>query len=188
MRSSECGVRSKNVRFVIGLAAVFLVSSCGYHFSGTGAVVPEGLKTISIPVFFNGTNEPYIDVEVTQAVVEEFMTDGRLKVVGLEEADLALIGRVIKYEVKPLSYNSASSALQYQVHLVVQARLENVRSKKILWQEPRIESGFISDYAVSYDVAGRADIGLTKIAKEAAIKKASQDMAWTLRSRVLEGF
>ncbi len=87
-------MRSKNVRFVIGLAAVFLVSSCGYHFSGTGAVVPEGLKTISIPVFFNGTNEPYIDVEVTQAVVEEFMTDGRLKVVGLEEADLALIGRL----------------------------------------------------------------------------------------------
>jgi hypothetical protein len=42
---------------------------------------------------------------------------------------------------------------------------------------------FISDYKVTI-----GDITVTKIAKEAAIKKASQDIAWTLRSRVLEGF
>src|SRR5574337_749200 len=155
MRSAERGVRSNNIKIIIYLAAVLLASSCGYHFSGTGAIVPEGLKTISIPVFLNETGEPYVDVEVTQAVVEEFMTDGRLAVVSLEDADLALKGRVIKYEVKPLSYNSASSVLQYRVHLVVQASLVNVRSKKVLWQEPRIESGFISDYPVSYDGAGR---------------------------------
>ena len=47
-----------------------------------------------------------------------------------------------------------------------------------------IESIFISDYAVTHRATSRS----TRIAKDAAIKKASQDIAWTLRSRVLEGF
>ena len=172
----------------ISLALIAIAPACGYHYSGTGGIVPEGVKTISVPVFFNATNEPYVDVDVTQAVVEEFLVDGRLKVVSLEDADLALRGRITKYEVIPLSYNPQSYVQQYRVHLVVDVTLEDLRTKKVLWQERRIESSFISDYAVSYDTTGKADITATKTAKDAALKKASQDIAWTLRSRVLEGF
>jgi len=181
-------MRSKSVRLIISLVLVLLVSSCGYHISGTGGIVPAGVRTISVPVFLNATNEPYVDVEVTQAVVEEFMTDGRLKVVGLEEAELALRGKVVKYEVTPLSYNPQAYVQQYRVHIVVDASLKDLRSKKILWQEKGIQSSFISDYTVSFDATGRADIRGTRVAKDAAIKQASQDIAWTLRSRVLEGF
>ena len=181
-------MRSKSVRLIISLVLVLLVSSCGYHISGTGGIVPAGVRTISVPVFLNATNEPYVDVEVTQAVVEEFMTDGRLKVVGLEEAELALRGKVVKYEVTPLSYNPQAYVQQYRVHIMVDASLEDLRSKKILWQEKGIQSSFISDYTVSFDATGRADIRGTRVAKDAAIKQASQDIAWTLRSRVLEGF
>lgn len=176
-------MRSKNFRFIVPLVWVLLISSCGYHFSGTGAIVPEGVKTISVPVFFNATNEPYVDVEVTRAVVEEFMTDGRLKVASLEEAELALRGRIMKYEVIALSYTAESYVQQYRVHMVVEASLEDLRAKKILWQERGIESSLISDYAVTL-----GDVRSTRVAKDAAIKKASQDIAWTLRSRVLEGF
>ena len=42
--------------------------------------------------FVNGTNEPYVDVEVTKAVVNEFLTDGRLKVSVRRAADLVLKG------------------------------------------------------------------------------------------------
>ena len=94
MRSAECGMRNNRIKaLVLVLLACCSLSSCGYHFSGTGAIVPEGVRTLAVPVFFNETNEPYVDVEVTQAVVEEFMTDGRLKIVSLEEAELALRGK-----------------------------------------------------------------------------------------------
>lgn len=165
-----------------------VLPSCGYHLSGTGLLVPEGATTIAIPVFINGTNEPVVDVDVTQAVVDEFLADGRLKVVGLEGADLALRGKVTKYEVTALSYTVNSYVQQYRVRLVVDASIEDLRSKKVLWQEKNIESVFISDYPITYNAAGLTDIRLTKIDKETAIKKASQDIAWTLRSRVLEGF
>jgi outer membrane lipopolysaccharide assembly protein LptE/RlpB len=181
-------MRSKSVRLVISLAVVLLVSSCGYHISGRGGIVPEGVRTLSVPVFFNATNEPYVDVEVTQAVVEEFLTDGRLEVMSLEEAELALRGKVVKYEVTALSLYLQTYVQQYRVRLVVDASLEDLRSKKVLWQEKGIESSFISDYTVFFDATGSADIRGTRVAKDAAIKKASQDIAWTLRSRVLEGF
>jgi outer membrane lipopolysaccharide assembly protein LptE/RlpB len=181
-------MRSKSVKLIFSLGLVLLVFSCGYHISGTGGIVPEGVRTISVPVFFNATNEPYVDVEVTQAVVEEFMTDGRLKVVSPEEAELALRGKVVKYEVTPLSYNPQAFVQQYRVRIVVEASLEDLRSKKVIWQEKGIESVFISDYAVSFNATGGADIRGTRVAKDAAIKQASQDIAWTLRSRVLEGF
>jgi outer membrane lipopolysaccharide assembly protein LptE/RlpB len=179
--ASEATGRPSSLLMVFLL--LLLLSSCGYHFSGTGGIVPEGAKTIAVPVFFNATSEPYVDVEVTQAVVDEFIVDGRLRVTGLDEAALALRGRVLKFEVSPLSYNAQAYVQQYRVHLTVEATLEDLRTKKILWQERGISSNFIADYAVSI-----GDIRLTRIAKETAIKKASQDIAWTLRSRVLEGF
>ncbi len=172
-------------------AALFfllLLSSCGYHISGTGGIVPEGSKTIAVPVFFNATNEPSVDVEVTQAVVDEFMTDGRLKVVSPEEADLALHGRIVLYEVNPLSYTAQSFVQQYGIHLVVDASLEDLRSKKVLWTGKGIESKFISNYTVSYDAVGQLDLRGTRVAKEAALKSACKDIAGTLRSSVLEGF
>jgi hypothetical protein len=141
-----------------------------------------------VPSFLNNTNEPYIDVDLTAAVVKEFITDGRLRVVDVAEADLVLRGRVVKYEANPISYTPSSFAQQYRIRMVVDASLEDLRTKKVLWKENGIEAVFLSDYPVSYPSPERVDITMTKIAKEAAIKKASQDIAWTLRSRVLEGF
>ncbi len=184
-RPSSRGFKGGRPSYIVVLLAflIMLTASCAYHFSGTGSLLPPGADNISVPVFFNATSEPYVDVEVTQAVVEEFLTDGRLKVMALEEADLVLRGTIIKYEVVPLSYNPQSFVQQYRVRLVVEAALQDIRSKKILWQEKGIESNFIADYAVTL-----GNITATKTAKEAAIKKASQDIAWTLRSRILEGF
>jgi outer membrane lipopolysaccharide assembly protein LptE/RlpB len=181
---------------VVLLAA--LASSCGYHLSGTGGVVPEGTRLIAIPVFINGTNEPYVDVEVTQAVVQEFLTDGRLKVVSPEEAELVLHGKVTTYEEVPLSFTAYAHIQQYKVRLTVEARLEDLRTKKVLWQEKKISSLFIADYSVAYapitapttsiPIGEAANIPQTKISKGSAIQKASRDIAWTIRSLVLEGF
>jgi outer membrane lipopolysaccharide assembly protein LptE/RlpB len=173
------------------LLAVLLAAgtiSCGYHLSGTGSLVPPGTETIAVPSFVNSTNEPYVDVEVTKAVIDEFIADGRLHVVDVEVADLVLRGRTVKYEAIPVSYTASTYVQQYRVRLVVDVVLEDLRSKKVLWQEKGIEAVFISDYAVLYNAAGQVDITTTKILKERAITRASQDIALTLRSRVLEGF
>ncbi len=195
MKTGRNGVWRNRIKYFVCLAVLLFASSCGYHFSETGGLVPEGTKRVAVPVFINGTNEPYVDVEVTQAVVQEFLIDGRLKVVSPEEAELVLHGKVTKYEVLPLSFTASAHIQQYNVRLTVEARLDDLRTKKTLWQEKRITSLFISDYAVAYTaptttvpVGDAANISQTKISKESAIQKASRDIAWTIRSLVLEGF
>jgi len=177
-------MRKRNHAGIIILAILLMaMSSCGYRLSGKGSLVPEGSRTIAVPAFINNTNEPYVDLEVTKAVVDEFIADGRLRIVDVEAADLALRGVVVNYEVTALSFTADVFVQQYRVRIVVNASLEDLRAKKTLWKEAGIEAVFISDYKVSI-----GDITATKIAKESAIQKAGQDIAWTLRSRVLEGF
>lgn len=171
------------ITIAVLFASLAITTACGYRLSGTGLLVPEGTKTIAVPGFINLTNEPYVDVEVTKAVTDEFIADGRLRVVDVESTELVLRGRVVKYEVTALSYTASNYVQQYRVRLVVDVSLEDLRSKKVLWSEAGIEAVFIADYKVTI-----GDITTTKTAKEASIKKTSQDIAWTLRSRVLEGF
>jgi outer membrane lipopolysaccharide assembly protein LptE/RlpB len=175
-------VRNKII-IIVSLASILGVHACGYRLSGKGSLIPPEARTIAVPAFINNTNEPYVDVEVTKAVVDEFIADGRLRIVDVEAADLALRGVVVNYEVTALSFTADVFVQQYRVRIVVNASLEDLRAKKILWKEAGIEAVFISDYKVSI-----GDITATKIAKESAIQKAGQDIAWTLRSRVLEGF
>ena len=160
-----------------------LLSSCGYRFTSVGGLVPEDARTIAIPTFMNGTGEPYVDVEVTKAVVSEFLTDGRLKVVSAETADLVLKGKVTKFDMTPSAYTVDNYVQSYTVSLGVNVTVEDVRTHKIIWQETGVGSVFNAGYNVSI-----GDITATKIAKEAALKSASRDVASTLRSRLLEGF
>jgi len=160
-----------------------LLSSCGYRFTPVGGVVPEDSRTIAVLAFVNDTNEPYVDVEVTKAVVDEFLADGRLKVVSSEVADLVLKGSVTKFDMTPSSYTTDNYVQSYTVGIGVNVTVEDVKTHKIIWQEKGLGSVFVSSYQVTL-----GDITSTKIAKEAALKTGSRDVASTLRSRLLEGF
>lgn len=177
---------------VVLLALSLLVSSCGYRFTHVGGIVPEDAKTIAIPAFINGTAEPYADVEVTKAVVNEFLTDGRLKVVSADTADLVLKGTVTKFDMIPSAYTTDNYILSYTVSLGVNVTVEDAKTHKLIWQETGIGSIFNAGYGVSIVTTpsgvSTVDITATKIAKEAALKSASRDVASTLRSRLLEGF
>lgn len=165
------------------LSLLLLLPACGYHFTPVGGIVPENAKTIAIPVFINGTYEPFIDTDVTKAVVDEFLADGRLKVVDREAADIILKGTVTKFEITPTSYTADTYVQSYNVSIGVSITIEDAKAHKVLLQDTGIGSVFNSGYAVAI-----GDITRTKIAKDAAVKNACKDLASTLRSRVLEGF
>jgi hypothetical protein len=168
---------------VLVLLSLLLLSSCGYRFTSVGGIVPEDTKTIAIPAFINGTAEPYVDVEVTKAVVNEFLTDGRLKVVSAETADLVLNGKVTKFDMTPSAYSTDNYVQSYTVSIGLNVTVEDVKTHKLILQNTGIGSVFNASYGVSI-----GDITVTKIAKEAALKNASRDVASTLRSRLLDGF
>jgi outer membrane lipopolysaccharide assembly protein LptE/RlpB len=173
------------------LALLLLLSSCGYRFTSVGGLVPEDTKTIAIPAFINDTAEPYVDVEMTKAVVNEFLTDGRLKVVSAETADLVLKGKVTKFVMTPSAYTIDNYVQAYTVSIGLNVTVEDVKTHKTLLQDTGIGSVFNASYGVSSvtsNGASTVDITATKIAKETALKRACRDVASTIRSRLLEGF
>lgn len=176
-------MRNENVKLALLVILSLVLFSCGYRFTPVGGVVPEDSRTIAILSFVNGTTEPYVDVEVTKAVVDEFLADGRLNVVSSEAADLVLRGSVTKFTMTPSGYTSDSYIQSYTVSLAVDVAVEDVRTHKVIWQEKGLGSVFVTNYSVTL-----GDITSTKIAKEAALENASRDVASTLRSRLLEGF
>jgi outer membrane lipopolysaccharide assembly protein LptE/RlpB len=179
---SEASGRLSSLGLVL-IALLLLLPACGYHFTPVGGIVPESAKTIAIPVFINGTYEPLIDTEVTRAVVDEFLADGRLQVVGLEAADVVLKGTVTKFEITPTSYTADTFVQSYNISIGVNITIEDAKAHKVLLKDSGVGSVFNSSYAVFI-----GDITRTKIAKDAAVKNACKDLASTLRSRVLEGF
>jgi Lipopolysaccharide-assembly len=175
--------RYRAVALLIAFLLAASASACGYHFALRGGIVPENAGSIAVLAFVNKTNEPYVDVEATKAVVHEFLTDGRLAVAGPDSADLVLRGTVVSFQLTPLAYTAASYVEQYSVGIALDVSVEDAKTHKIIWKENGLSSSFVSSYSVT---AG--DITSTKIAKEAALEKACQDVASTLRSRVLDGF
>jgi len=174
---------NENVKIAFLLILSLVLSSCGYRFTPVGGVVPESSRSIAILSFVNSTNEPYVDVEMTKAVVDEFLADGRLQVVSAEAADLVLKASVTKFTVTPAGYTPDNYVQSFTVSIGVDAEVEDVKTHRRIWQERGIGSVFVFSYPVTL-----GDITSTKIAKEAALKSACRDVASTLRSRLLEGF
>jgi hypothetical protein len=96
MRSSLC--------FTLALATALLFTNgcASYRFRSP---VPEELRTMAVPVFENASGYPEIDAVVTQYVLREFQREGTFKLSPVESASLKLLGKLVKKELHPLSYD-----------------------------------------------------------------------------------
>jgi outer membrane lipopolysaccharide assembly protein LptE/RlpB len=171
----------KRVKSILVFTALFYFSGCSYHLIGTGASsLPSHLKTISIPTFINKTREPEIERELTTAVRQSFIRDGRLKVVSAgASADTVLKGEIMDYYLRPISYDASDLVNEYRVLINIEITFEDLVKKKILLQQSlRADEA----YKVSATIAGRETL-LRETRKIAA-----EEMAERLRSLVFEGF
>ncbi len=172
--------RSDKIVIVFWAILFLIISSCGYRFSGRANELPSHIKAVAIPIFVNATQEPLIESVITNKVIQEFIGDGRLRVVDSSKADAVLKGRIYAFSLAPLSFDRGDNVLEYRVVIQCELILEDVREKKIIWKEPALTQS--ADYKVS------SDISATRTAKDRAIEEASKRFASDLVARVFEGF
>jgi len=96
----------RNYRWVSIFCLVLLVA-CGYQMVGKETHVPPGLNSIAIPTFKNQTFEPGIEILFTQAFLNEFIQDRRVKVVSRAEADSILEGVVKHFYTSSVAYGNS---------------------------------------------------------------------------------
>ena len=77
---------------ILILFGILFVPGCGYY-SLKGSLPPH-LKTVAIPLMENKTAEFGITETLTDAVTDEFVRDGSLKITDRSSADVLLIGSI----------------------------------------------------------------------------------------------
>ena len=168
------------MRALVGAAALgaaLLSTGCGYSLSGN---LPSHLRTVAVPVFRNLTPVPAVENFLTNAVVNAFATNGRLRVVGVDQADAILEGDVAGYSLQSIAFNAAANVRQYRLTVTLNLRFRDVRRNEMLFQR----TGF-SDRA---DFAVPGTVAETIVATEAALQQAATDIARSVVSFTIERF
>jgi hypothetical protein len=146
----------------VAMAAALTGAGCGIY-SFNASRLPGHIRTVAIPVFENGTSEPNLEQEVTQAVTAEFVRDNSLQVVPEGRADSGLYGRVVRYQNRVFGYNAAAQTEEYEVVVEVQVEFKDLVKRKTLWKEESLfgRTTYFVIAAVGQppkdEVTGRAD-------------------------------
>ncbi|MBI1799859.1 MAG: LptE family protein [Candidatus Eisenbacteria bacterium] len=145
------------------------VGSCAYTTST--AALPPHLKTVAIPVFENGTNEYTLEQDLTDVIVQRFVSDNHLRVVDERSADCVLRGRITLYRNSVFGISPQSLAQEYRVTIAVSVVFKDQVKNRELWSDANLVK--YSNYYVQ-DVPGQTahteldgrKLALVKIADE----------------------
>ena len=160
-------------------AAGFL--ACGYHLAGRGSTLPPTVRSVGIPIFDNRTSRPELEQRVTEHVVDEFTTRGRVRILpGEEGADAVLRGTLFTYTTTPVVLNPEGRATRYEILITARVVLSEPATDKVFWEDDH----FL--FKRQYDVP---EVSITFVDQEiVAIDNVATDFARSVVSSILEGF
>ncbi len=169
------------IRVAVLLLAMAGAPACGYSLSGRASTLPPAVQTIGIPIFINQTSQPELEQRITEHVIDEFVTRGRMRIVpGEEGAQAVLTGTIFSYTSVPVVINEQGRATRYEILITARVVLREVGTDRTLWSDDR----FL--FKEQYEVAKFAQ---TFIDREIiAIDEVAGDFARRIVSSILEGF
>ena len=128
---------------IVVVACCAVMQGCGYTAAST---LPQRYQTIHIPAARNSIKEYDLQAPLTNALIRKFTVDTRLRVVDAERADLQLETDIKGYSLTPLTYDDEDGVAQFQVTVVVAARLIDSRTGEELWDAAGVQgrSSFMS--------------------------------------------
>lgn len=88
-----------------------LVSCAGYKLGGAKPPSLAGVKSISVPMFSNGTQEPRAEALATTAVTDAFVLDGTYRIADRDNADAVLEGSLASIRYSTLRSSRLDSLL-----------------------------------------------------------------------------
>jgi len=157
-------------------AAVMLVSSCGYRFSGSGSL-PAGIGRVFISVFDNRTAETGLENTLTGDLRYEFIRYKRNA--NPDEADAVLSGTVKSLRVETISRSGQHSSLERRVTVSVDLKLTDANGR-VVW--------FVEGLADSESYRVESDDQSTNVNKRAAVSALSKRLAENIYYRLTEDF
>lgn len=109
-----------------------LVFGCAYSTTSRTA---KDIKSIAVPFFLNQTNEPNLEINVTERIIQFLVEDNTLKVTDEDRADAVLDGTIVSFSNVPFSFNRDLNAEEYHVVVTVELTLFNRRANQPIWSK-----------------------------------------------------
>ncbi len=154
---------------------------CGYHLAGHTSTLPPAIKTIGIPTFVNRTNRPELEQRITEHVIDEFSTRGRVRITPREEgAQAVLRGEILSYTVTPVVISQQGRATRYEILITSHVTLSETATDKVLWEDNHFL--FKRQYDVGTSPNGFIDQEIV------AIDDVAADFSRSVVTSILEGF
>ena len=150
--------------------------------AGHAANLPSDWKTIAIPAFTNDTTQYRIEQRFTEAVIREFISRTKYRVIqDPRAADAVLRGEVLSIETSPVLFNANTGEVTTMLVTVhTKVRLTDNHTQKAMYQND--DMLFRDEYQISPDVK-------SFFQEEApALQRMSRDFASRLVANVVEGF
>jgi outer membrane lipopolysaccharide assembly protein LptE/RlpB len=167
---------------MLSLAALVLLSGCGYHTLGPSAHLPAGVQTLAVPVFATRTDAYHTETAMTQAVIREFVQRTRLHVTASDsaEADATLHGTILKEAILPYTYNaSTQQSSSFLITVVASVKL-TARDGRVLYQN--------DNYVFRQQYQSTTDLATFLKEDPAATDRLAREFARQMVADVLEGF
>ncbi len=181
---SERSESNGRLRMTLAVASCWLLTTaCGYTLVGTAQnLLPQTVHTIQVPAFLNRTTRVELEQRVTQAVADEFVSRGRLRLVTVaKDADVILRGSIDSFGIFPIAFNAQGRATQYQISITANIELVDHRAEdKVLWKNDQYR--FTENYQTNTESTDAFDQE-TRAIREIAVR-----FAETLVTNLLEGF
>jgi outer membrane lipopolysaccharide assembly protein LptE/RlpB len=163
------------------LSLLIFCTGCGYHTTGKANLLPADLRTLAVPAFANQTQMYKIEQVLTAAVVQEFSTRTKYRVVTQpESADAVLHGAVLTTSTTPLTYDSKTGRAASVLVIVSMSVSLADKQGKVLYENPSYV--FREQYQVSQELSSFFE------EDSPAFQRLSREFARTLVSNVLEAF
>ncbi|MGH9456693.1 MAG: LPS assembly lipoprotein LptE [Thermoanaerobaculia bacterium] len=165
------------------LALALLTAACGYALVGRANFLPPEIQTIQVPAFVNRTTRVELEQRVTQAVAEEMVSRGRLRLVSVaSDADAILRGVIQSFGISPVSFDAEGRATRYQTIVTAAIELVDHREGKdtVLWKNDQ----YI--FREAYDIDPGAADAFDQETR--AIQQIAERFAESVVASLLEGF
>jgi hypothetical protein len=159
-----------------------LSASCGYRFAATDNLLPKTIHTVAIPAFSNLTTRYKVTDQLPEAISREFITRTRYRMVSNPDtADAVLHGTVINYSFNPTIFDQTTGRAAFaEIHVTLAVTLTERATGKVLFNRPSF------DVRETYQISPDARQYFEE--SEPALKRASQQVARSIVSAVLENF
>jgi hypothetical protein len=175
-------VNLKNPFFKILYFLSFLItlSACGYRLAKPVNPLINNINTIAIPFFKNKTFEPEAEKIFTYAFVNEFVESGKLKVVGMEDADAVLFVTVTELREDTIAFTRDNKAMEYRVYVSLDILLEERSTGNVLWKRKNLRHS--EEFPVDFNIV------MSETAKRASLNKLAEDLAERVHDSIMLGF